>query len=62
VDVRNQPSKDADDYNPAYKVQEFMDSLESQFTACYTPSQNLSLDESLIRAFGCIKFKVVCYH
>jgi Transposase IS4 len=58
ADVRNQPLKDADDYNPAYKVQEFMDSLESRFSACYTPSQNLSLDESLIRAFGCTKFKV----
>jgi Transposase IS4 len=38
ADVRNQPSKDADDYNPAYKVQEFMDSLEARFSACYTPS------------------------
>jgi Transposase IS4 len=58
ADVCNQPSKDADDYNPAYKVQEFMDLLEARFSAYYTPSQNLSLDESIIRAFGFIKFKV----
>jgi Transposase IS4 len=62
ADVHKQPSKDADSYNPSYKVQEFMDSLESCFAASYTPLQNLSLDERLIRAFGSIKFKVsACY-
>jgi hypothetical protein len=45
-------------YDPAYKVAEFRDYLERRYTALFIPGQELSLDETLIRAFGRIKFKV----
>jgi hypothetical protein len=35
-----------------------MDSLETRYNACYISSQKFFLDESLIGAFGRIKFKV----
>ena len=35
-----------------------MDYMEERFDKLYVPGQNLSLDETLIRAFGRIKFKV----
>ena len=43
-------------YDPIYKVKEFMDYLQSRFTQLFEPSQELSLDETLIRTFGHIKF------
>lgn len=46
------------DYDPAYKVAEVRDFLETRFTASFRPGQQLSLDETLIRAFGRMKFKV----
>jgi DNA polymerase III epsilon subunit-like protein len=46
------------EYNPSYKVQEFKNELEKRWTAVFVPDQELSLDETLIRAFGRIKFKV----
>jgi hypothetical protein len=54
--VNQDPS--ADTYDPAYKVAEVRDYLEDRFTRLFIPGQQLSLDESLIRAFGRIKFKV----
>ena len=45
-------------YNPIYKVKEFMDYLQSRFTLLFEPSQELSLDKTLIQTFGCIKFRV----
>ena len=48
----------APDYDPAYKIAEFRDSLEERFTKAFCPGQQLSLDETLLRAFGRIKFKV----
>jgi Transposase IS4 len=41
-----------------YKVKESMDFLEMRFNKVFIPGKHLSLDESLIRAFGQIKFKV----
>jgi Transposase IS4 len=45
-------------YDPAYKVAEFRDYLEKRYTLLFIPGQQLSLDKTLIRAFGRIKFKV----
>ena len=56
--VEHQPTTDDINYCPSYKVKEFQDMLESRYKNLYIPSQNLSLDESLIRAFGRMKFKV----
>jgi hypothetical protein len=56
--VEDQPSYNDDNYTPVYKVQEFMDNLQQRFAKSFTPGAQLSLDESLIRAFGRIKFKV----
>ena len=51
-----QPIGDA--YDPIFKIAEFSNYLQERFTKLYEPGQRLSLDESLIRAFGRIKFKV----
>ena len=48
----------APDYDPSYKVTEMKEDLEKRYKALFVPSQQLSLDETLIRAFGRIKFKV----
>jgi hypothetical protein len=48
----------ADDYDPAYKIAEVRDYLEARYIRLFVPGQQLSLDETLIRAFGRIKFKV----
>ena len=45
-------------YDPIYKVKEMMDYLEERYKRLFVPGRNLSLDETLIRAFGRIKFKV----
>jgi hypothetical protein len=45
----------ADNYDPAYKIAEVR---EARYIRLYVPGQQLSLDETLIRAFGRIKFKV----
>ncbi len=52
------PDIDSPNYNPAYKMQEVMDILQTNYDRLFVPGQTLSLDESLIRAFGRIKFKV----
>jgi DNA polymerase III epsilon subunit-like protein len=52
----NQPV--GNDYNPTYKVKEIQDYLEDRYNRLFIPGQQLSLDETLIWAFGRIKFKV----
>ena len=47
-----------EDYNPVYKVAELKDYLEKRYEWLFQPSQPLSLDETLIRSFGHMKFKV----
>jgi hypothetical protein len=48
-----------DNYDPTYKVKEIKDYLlEDCYNQLFIPGQQLSLDETLIRAFGRIKFKV----
>jgi Transposase IS4 len=41
----------APDYDPSYKVSELKEYLESQYERLFSPGQQLSLDETLIRAF-----------
>jgi hypothetical protein len=54
--MNNQPTGEA--YDPAYKIAEIRDYLEERYTHLFTPGQQLSLDETLICAFGQIKFNV----
>jgi Transposase IS4 len=55
--VQNQDHS-ADDYDPSYKIAKVRDYLENRYLKLFVPGQQLSLDETLIRAFGRIKFKV----
>jgi DNA polymerase III epsilon subunit-like protein len=55
--VENQ-DRTAEDYDPSYKVAEVRDYLEDRYMRLFVPGQQLSLDETLILAFGRIKFKV----
>jgi hypothetical protein len=52
----NQPV--GNNYNPTYKVKEIQDYLEDRYNRLSIPGQQLSLDETLIWAFGRVKFKV----
>ena len=54
--LQNQPT--GEDYDPTYKVAEVKDYLEKRFERLFLPLQQLSLDETLIRSFGRVKFKV----
>ena len=45
-------------HNPAYRVAKFHSYLEEQYQKILTPGQQLSLDKTLVQAFGQIKFKV----
>ena len=46
------------EYDPIYKVQELMEYILKRSNALFEPGECLSLDETLIRTFGRIKFKV----
>jgi DNA polymerase III epsilon subunit-like protein len=54
--MENQPV--GEDYDPTYKIKEIQNYLEDRYNRLFIPGQQLSLDETLIRAFGRIKFKV----
>ena len=45
-------------YDPNIKVVEFKEALESKFCSLYIPGRNLSVDETLLRAYGRIGFKM----
>jgi Transposase IS4 len=47
-DLNKQPNKS----DPAYKVSELQQLLEARYKRLFIPGQYLSLDETLIRAFG----------
>ena len=53
-----QPDVKRDNYNPIYKVKELKDMLEVRYNNAFVPGYALSLDESLVRCFGHLKFKV----
>jgi hypothetical protein len=46
-----------DNYDPTYKVKEMKEYLKDWYQQLFIPDQQLSLDVTLIRAFGRIKFK-----
>ena len=46
------------EYDPSYKVSELAKALETRWNMVFVPGQQLSLDETLLRAFGRMKFKV----
>jgi hypothetical protein len=46
------------EYDPSYKVSGLMKALEQRWTTLFVPYQELSLDETLLRSFGRIKFKI----
>ena len=46
------------DYDPVYKVKEILDYIIKRSNKLFNPGECLSLDETLIRSFGRIKFKV----
>ena len=58
LDEQRQQHESGSNYNPVYKVKEMMEYLEERYKKLFIPGRNLSLDETLIRAFGQIKFKV----
>ena len=45
-------------YHPIMKVSEFKEALEKRFQFLYEPGKNLSVDETLLRPYGQIGFKV----
>jgi Transposase IS4 len=54
-----EPQPVGEDYDLVYKVSKMRNYLENWFNVLFIPGQQLSLDETLIRAFGRIKFKVL---
>ena len=57
-DMHNQPDANSADCTPIYKVKELMELLENRHNKAFVPFYVLSLDETLIKSFGRIKFKV----
>ena len=45
-------------YSSILKIWEFKEALEFRFCLLYEPGRNLSVDETLLCAYGCIAFKV----
>jgi Transposase IS4 len=56
--LTGQPSVSDPDYSPIFKVREMLEYLEERYSKLFIPGENLSLDESLIRCFRRIQFKV----
>jgi Transposase IS4 len=44
--------------HPSYKIMDLKNELEKRWSSLFISGQQLSLDETLLRAFGCMKFKV----
>jgi Transposase IS4 len=49
---------DDGEYDPSYKINELKNELQKRWSTVFIPGQQLSLDETLLRAFGRMKFKV----
>jgi hypothetical protein len=49
---------DKGEYDPSYKIMDLQNELEKRWTTIFVPGQQLSLDETLLRAFSHMKFKV----
>lgn len=57
-DMYAQPNTNDPYYGPTYKIKEMSQYMERRYKTCFVPGMELSLDETLIRSFGRIKFKV----
>eukprot|EP01006_Ploeotia_vitrea_P057568 TRINITY_DN68190_c3_g3_i2.p1 TRINITY_DN68190_c3_g3~~TRINITY_DN68190_c3_g3_i2.p1 ORF type:complete len:622 (-),score=233.75 TRINITY_DN68190_c3_g3_i2:462-2219(-) len=57
-DLERQPQRGTPEYTPEYKIAEFFETLLARSRELFEPGRHLSLDESLVRAFGRISFKV----
>ena len=55
-DSRKQPARGQPEYDKLYKVRPFLDAVVKNFQACYTPSENLSIDESMVGFKGRLAF------
>ena len=53
----NAPNQTDPNRDKLWKIRPFLDALVPKFTAIYAPSQNLSLDETLIKFKGRLHFK-----
>ena len=51
------PKRGDDNFDKLYKVRPFLNKLNAQFDECYHPSQNQSVDESMIKFQGRSSFK-----
>ena len=58
-DSRKQPARGQVGYDRLYKVRPLLDAVVKNFQASYTPSQNLSIDESMIGFKGRLAFLTV---
>ena len=58
LDEQRWQHESGSDYDSVYKVKEMMEYLKEHYKKVFILGRNLSLDETLIRAFGQIKFKV----
>ncbi|GFR68239.1 PiggyBac transposable element-derived protein 4-like [Elysia marginata] len=52
-----QPERNADNYDPLYKVRPLLDQVRSVCSTVYKPKQNLSVDEAMVAFTGRISFK-----
>ena len=55
-DSRKQPARGQPGYDKLYKVRPLLDAVVKNFQACYTPTENLSIDESMIGFKGRLAF------
>ena len=47
-DSRKQPAQGQPGYDKLYKVRPLLDAVLRNFKSCYSPSKNLSIDESVV--------------
>ena len=55
-DSITQPARGQPGYNKLYKVRPLLDAVIKNFQASYTPTDNLSIDESMVGFKGCLAF------
>jgi hypothetical protein len=56
-DPNKDGKNDDSEYDPSYKIMELKNELEKRWSTIFIPGQQLSLDETLLRAFGCMKIQ-----
>ena len=56
-DNSNAPSKADPNFDKLYRVRPFLDTLNKNFEAAYSPTQNQAIDESMIKFKGRSSYK-----